>query len=69
MSYPQNPKSDGIQQMLLRFCPIKEIRLSLRTSYNSIADQIERLGMKKRWITDEEERYLLSRRKTLGLIK
>lgn len=69
MSYPENPKSQAIQQMLLRFAPIKEIRLELKAHYETVADQIERLGMHKRWITDDEERLLLQRRKEQGMLK
>jgi len=55
--------------MLLRFAPMKEIRLELKAHYATVADQIERLGMHKRWITDEEERLLLHRRKEKGMLK
>lgn len=69
MSYPENPKSQAIQQMILRFASMKEIRLELKAHYATVADQIERLGMHKRWITDEEERLLLQRRKEQGMLK
>ncbi len=69
MSYPENPKSPAIGQMLLKFYCIKEIMGHMNVRNTQVYWQINRLGLHREFITDEEQQMLLAYRKQRGLIR